>query len=299
MAKKMTGTEKRLSVDKIKCSKDVQPRVETDSNTVKEYAERIEAGDKLPPVVVYFDGEIYWLAEGFHRLAAYKKLGRKQIECIVIDGTKADAQWAALQSNKDHGKRRTNEDKARAVKMALAHPEGKDLSSRQIADLVGVSPAMVDKYRPKDEPTANGVQSRKRKGRDGRVIDTAKIGKGKKGNSKSSGGSAAKAGDKQNGKAQKAPTPQTGLDVEDPAVVGEDNDPVEVYRRMLENLPATLDELAEQSDKIAGKAMDSEAALQILAHMLTRLLVLQDAESKQGKKKSGRARKKTSNYEVD
>ena len=288
-----------MSLDKIKCAPDIQPRVSTDKAVVAEYAEHVKAKVKLPRVVVFFDGTTYWLAEGFHRLAAYILAGRKTIDCVVYKGSKDDAKWWALQSNQTHGLRRTNSDKAKAVKMAFEHPNGKDLSSRQIADLVGVSPAMVDKYRPKDEPTANGVQSRKRKGRDGRVIDTAKIGKGKKGNSKSSGGSAAKAGDKQNGKAQKAPTPQTGLDVEDPAVVGEDNDPVEVYRRMLENLPATLDELAEQSDKIAGKAMDSEAALQILAHMLTRLLVLQDAEAKLGKKKPRRARMKASDFEVD
>ena len=156
----------------------MQPRVATDKTTVKEYAERIEASDKLPPVVVFFDGTTYWLAEGFHRLAAHKLAGRTMIDCIVIDGTKADAQWHALQTNKTHGRRRSNDDKIKAVQMAFAHPKGKDLSDRAIAELVGVSATMVAKHRPKD-PTANGVQSKKRVGRDGRVTNTAKIGKKK------------------------------------------------------------------------------------------------------------------------
>ena len=103
MAKKLKQTTKRLSIDKIQCARDIQPRVATDKAVVKEYAARLDAGDDLPPVVVFFDGTTYWLAEGFHRLAAYKLAGRKTIDCIVIKGTKEDAQWHALQSNRDHG----------------------------------------------------------------------------------------------------------------------------------------------------------------------------------------------------
>lgn len=297
MAKQAKQTEKRLSIDKIKCSKDIQPRVEMDANAVAEYAERIEAGDDLPKVVVYYDGTTYWLTEGFHRLAAYKKLGRKQVDCIVINGTKADAQWHAIRSNRGHGLPRSNADKARAVGMAFVHPEGRDKSDRAIADLLGVSPTMVAKYRPKDA-TAKDGQSKSRVGRDGRTTNTAKIGKGKKGNRKSSPKSAAKAGDKQNGKAQKVATPQTERDVEDPAVEGGDKDPVVVYRLMLENLPATLDELTKRKDEIAGKAMKSKAARQALAHIVTRILVLQEAEETSGGKRR-RSSTKVSDYDIE
>ena len=47
----------------------------------------------FPPVVVYFDGKTYWLVDGFHRVAAYRLAGRMEIDCLVIEGTKADAQW--------------------------------------------------------------------------------------------------------------------------------------------------------------------------------------------------------------
>ncbi len=297
--KKGEESEKRLSIDTIEVSRDVQPRAATDKAVVAEYAAAIEAKAKLPPVEVFTDGEKIWLAAGFHRLAAHKQAGRKQIECIVYEGDKDAAKWHALQSNQTHGLRRSNEDKVRAVKMALEHPKGKDLSSRQIADLVSVSPTMVDKYRPKDG-TANGGQSRNRKGRDGRVIDTVNIGKGKKGKAKPIATPGAKASDKTVATKAGNDAEQTGRDVEDDAevvVVGDDNDPVEVYRRMLENLPATLAQLADHADDVAGKALDRAAALKSLAHILTRILVLQDAEEKLGKK-SRRARSKASDYEL-
>lgn len=206
MAKNMKQTTRRLSLEKIQCARDVQPRVETDKTAVAEYAERLEANDQLPPVVVFFDGETYWLAEGFHRLLAHKKAGRKQIDCIVIEGTKADAQWHALQSNKSHGLRRTIEDKKHAVLMALEHPKGKDLSDRGIADLVGVSPTLVGKHRPKAAPTVHNGQLKKRVGRDGRMRNTSNIGKNRSGK--------ATLGKKTESEEPAAPTPAISVPVD-------------------------------------------------------------------------------------
>lgn len=284
-AKPAQKTEKRLAVDTIKCDRNVQPRVTTDKAVVKEYAERIKTKDNLPPVVVYFDGEQHWLAEGFHRLAAHEKAGRKQIDCIVYEGTKADAQWRAIQNNKDHGLRRTNEDKAKAVAMAFAHPKGKDMSDRGIADLVGVSPTMVAKYRPKAKLTAKDGQSKTRVGRDGRKINTAKIGKTKKARVKLSEKPEMKAGNK-------TPTPQVDHGVAEPAEVAVDvaNDrlvedvlhgkPLEVYRRVLENLPDALAELAKHADEIVGKATKPKVARKALARIWKSLKVFHDAETK-------------------
>jgi ParB-like chromosome segregation protein Spo0J len=280
MAKQATQTEKRLSIDKITCARDVQPRVKTDSTVVAEYAERIAAKNKLPPVVVYFDGEQHWLAEGFHRVAAHKKAHRTQIDCTIRKGSKSDAAWHALQSNKTHGLRRTVEDKQRAVQMAIAHPQGQELSDRAIADVVGVSATMVAKYRPKEEPTAKDGQSRTRKGRDGRAIKTANIGKKK---------SAKTVPGKNTTASGKTPKPRAESDVEEPVAAAADvendgqieqEDPVEVYRLMLENLPGSLAKLAEQVDTIAGKAMDSKAAKHTLARMFKSIRTLFDAEKK-------------------
>jgi hypothetical protein len=64
-------------------------------------------------------------------------------------GTLEDAQWYSFGTNKDHGLRRTNEDKARAVKAALAHPNGAAKSDHQIAKHVGVDVKTVGNWHEK------------------------------------------------------------------------------------------------------------------------------------------------------
>jgi len=67
--------------------------------------------------------------------------------------------------------------KALAVLQALRHPKGAKMSDRQIAEHVGVSDRMVNKYRSDLASTAKLSQSEERTGRDGRTINTANIGK--------------------------------------------------------------------------------------------------------------------------
>jgi predicted RNA-binding Zn-ribbon protein involved in translation (DUF1610 family) len=132
-------------------------------------------GAKFPPVVVFYDGAIYWLADGFHRVKAAEQAGTHEIACDLRQGTQQDAQWYSFGANKTNGLRRTNDDKHRAVKAALGHPNGAQLSNRQIAAHVGVDEGTVRNWREK--LTAEIPQSPKRRGRDGRNIKVTKIGK--------------------------------------------------------------------------------------------------------------------------
>ena len=164
-------TLKDLPLDAIRLDGGTQPRAAIDAETVHEYAERMKAGDHFPPVQAYFDGTDHWLSDGFHRVKAAAEAGQTTIQAEVWDGTRDDAFWMSLAANKDHGLRRGNDDKVRAVTLALKTKP--NLSDRQIADHVGVSHEMVRKHRP----TVNGCQSAVRTGRDGRTINTANIGK--------------------------------------------------------------------------------------------------------------------------
>lgn len=79
-----------MKIDKIQTT-GTQSRVSVDTKTVDEYAEALQSGATLPPVTVFSDGTNYWLADGFHRLAAH----RREIEVEQRDGTQRDAMWSS------------------------------------------------------------------------------------------------------------------------------------------------------------------------------------------------------------
>jgi len=169
-------TTKNLSLDDIRLDGDTQPRAEINLETVNDFAADMERGQKFPPIVVFFDGAAYWLADGFHRWHARKKCGIKTIPCEVHNGTQEDAQWYSYAANQGHGLRRSKKDKEKAVRAALKHPGGAGLSGRKIAEHVGVDNKTVERYRGELIATEEIPQSTHRAGRDGRTIDTANIG---------------------------------------------------------------------------------------------------------------------------
>ncbi|RIK74362.1 MAG: hypothetical protein DCC68_23265 [Planctomycetota bacterium] len=167
----------QLNLNQIRLDGGTQPRAEIRFAVVDEYAELMRDGVEFPPVVVFHDGTDYWLADGFHRVAAAKRARPDQpIDVEIHQGTQSDAQWYSYGVNTTHGLRRTNEDKRRAVMAALSHTEGAKLSDVKIAEHCGVSHTFVAKLRGELSATCNGCKSPHRTGRDGRKINTAKIG---------------------------------------------------------------------------------------------------------------------------
>ncbi len=134
-------TIKHLPIGDISIDGGTQARVEINAATVDEYAEALTEGEALPPAIVIFDGAKHYLADGFHRYHAYRKIGARTIECEVRTGTLRDARFCAYGANKTHGLRRTNEDKRKAVAGMLA--DFADWSDRAIAKHVGVSHPFV------------------------------------------------------------------------------------------------------------------------------------------------------------
>ena len=161
-----------IQIADLEVAKETQPRVKIDEGIVAEYAELMEAKVAFPPVEVTTDGKTYWLTDGYHRVLARARLKFEHIEANVSKGTFQDACWAAVGANKSHGLRRSNADKAEAVKHALLLRT--ELSDGAIAEHCGVSRDMVIRYR-KDGLTCNPITSRV--GKDGRKIKTENIGK--------------------------------------------------------------------------------------------------------------------------
>ncbi len=124
-----------------------QMRVEMKPDVVLDYTEDMAAGATFPPVIVYFDGTDYWLGDGFHRVAAARKLERETIEAEVLDGDARQAILHGIGSNASHGLRRTQADKRRAVERLLRDEEWGTWSDRKIAKLAKVDHKTVGKIR--------------------------------------------------------------------------------------------------------------------------------------------------------
>lgn len=177
MSKKTTRAT--LLFDQLRTDGDTQPRAGLTSAVVERYADEMAAGVKFPPVDVFWDGEFYWLVDGFHRLqaaeAAEEQTKRDTIDCRVHEGTLLEAQWFSYAANKSNAHQRANNDKIRAVQAALAHPFAASFSDVRIGRYVGAGRTCVAEWRAK--LTCRDGKSTLRTGVDGRTINTANIGR--------------------------------------------------------------------------------------------------------------------------
>lgn len=163
-----------IKIKDIRVDSKMQSRVEINDFVVAEYRMDMMTGHKFPPVIVFFDGTDYWLADGYHRLYAARQAGDTRINADVQQGTYRDAVLYSASANISHGLRRTNADKRRAVMTLLNDEEWSKWSDREIARKCGVDHTFVGRLR--SELTGDEHQSDIRKGADGRTINTANIG---------------------------------------------------------------------------------------------------------------------------
>lgn len=136
-----------VSLDDIRTDGGTQPREYLNELVLSEYAEAMTGGTVFPPVILFFDGSHYWLADGFHRFFAAKKCGARDIAADVEQGTRRDARLYAVGANAAHGLRRTNADKRRAALTLLQDEEWQRWSNREIARQCGVTHTFVAKLR--------------------------------------------------------------------------------------------------------------------------------------------------------
>jgi len=166
-----------ISVDRIRVDGGTQMRAAINEETVKEYTERYLAGERMPALVVFYDGSTYWLADGFHRHRALVDSATPQALCEIRGGNRRAAVLYACGANASHGLRRTNADKRRSIEAMLRDEEWVQWTDRRIAQVCGVDHKTVAAVR--DELTGELPQSApvERIGSDGRTTNTANIGK--------------------------------------------------------------------------------------------------------------------------
>lgn len=159
---------KRISIVDIVTDAGTQVRVTPDDATVADYAQHMTAGAEFPPVVLFHDGNQYYLADGFHRVLAALRIDWREIDADVRVGTKTDALWFALAANKANGRRLSEADKKHAILLALkAWP---DLSGRQIAEQIGCDQRYVTRVRDTQVGTSPQVVV----GKDGKTYPASK-----------------------------------------------------------------------------------------------------------------------------
>jgi hypothetical protein len=116
-----------------------QARAKLDEDTIAEYTALYVNSVALPPVeCVRDEAGDRWLTDGFHRVLAAQRAGQVTIPACTFKGTQRDAQLRAAAANANHGLRRTNADKRRAVEMLLRDAEWSKWSDRKIGEAAGV-----------------------------------------------------------------------------------------------------------------------------------------------------------------
>lgn len=156
-----------------------QPRAAMNHQTVTEYATDMGEGAQFPPVVVFYDGSDYWLADGFHRVEAACSIEITQIAATVRQGTIREAMLYSVGVNATHGLRRTSADKRRSVMTLLSDKEWSQWSNREIARQCGVHHQMVGKIRGSLDDSSSEKKSRTFTTKHGTTasMNTAAIGK--------------------------------------------------------------------------------------------------------------------------
>jgi uncharacterized ParB-like nuclease family protein len=136
----------------------MQMRVKgTDAERVDDYTAKLENGVTFPPLDIFvlespLEGEVFVLANGYHRLYAMQKASFDTVEARVFRGRSWDeARLYAAFANARNGKESSNEDIDKAIGMLLSVAGAKDrfvinnkLDTKSIAKWVGVTKRTVE-----------------------------------------------------------------------------------------------------------------------------------------------------------
>jgi transposase len=110
---------KPLRLDEVRSDGGTQSRAGLDMDVVMDYAEQMEDGAQFPPIIVFYDGTTYWLADGFHRLEARRQGGMTSITAEVRQGDRLAALRYSLGANDKHGLPRNSQDYRRAYQCGV------------------------------------------------------------------------------------------------------------------------------------------------------------------------------------
>lgn len=136
-----------IALDNIRVDHDLQSRAAMHKDYEREFMQAMLRGDAFPPVVVFWDGKTYWLADGFHRHGAARNAGFKDIRAEIHYGSRRDALIHSAGSNKAFSIPRSDADKKKAAYMLFSDREWFEKSGDLIAAHVGVKGGTINSWR--------------------------------------------------------------------------------------------------------------------------------------------------------
>ncbi len=123
-----------ICLSEIRLDGGTQQRTEINLKHVQILEDELDEVEDLDPIDLYFDGENYWMADGFHRYLANKKKGREVILSTIHHGTQREAILASTAANAKHlALPRTRADRRKAIETLLRDKEWGLWSDREIA----------------------------------------------------------------------------------------------------------------------------------------------------------------------
>jgi len=133
----------RLPLRRLRRDGGTQLRQTMDMRATQEYAEAIRRGETFPPLVVFDDGNDFWLADGFHRYDAHVLCESAEVYCGVRQGSRQDAILYAAKANRAHGVRLTPADREKII-VTLVN-EFPDADQADISRLSGIAKTTVNR----------------------------------------------------------------------------------------------------------------------------------------------------------
>jgi hypothetical protein len=166
----------QVPLEKVEVVRSTQARVRMSPEREQELLEVLGAGRQFTDdPELYFDGDRYWVGDGFHRLGAYGKAGRLKVWAYVREGTLRDALIHAAGANAEHGLPRTRRDLRRALSLLLSDDDLRPLSDRTLAALAHTTDKTVAAVR-RDLGVGGGTRVRTDRHGNTSEMDVSNIG---------------------------------------------------------------------------------------------------------------------------
>jgi ParB-like chromosome segregation protein Spo0J len=164
---------KMVPIERIIEDATLQVRGGINPATVKKYEALIKEQGFMDPIDIFFElgapitaETKFKLADGFHRLAAYRAAGAEKAPCNIRPLSHSEAVRFSLQRNGHHGEAPTNAEKRSMAEHAVLDAEIGMATDKEIAAMIGCSASLVASARrgeSKAQATAKKAEATVRK----------------------------------------------------------------------------------------------------------------------------------------